>query len=96
MSDPGGNLKGLIPESWCCVVLASSQLSETARKALDLDHFAQVTRFNWSAMVRGDMDEFFTEWDTVEERVKAPQILTLIDKLPGEEKRSAAIRSNVG
>ena len=52
-------------------------------------HFSQVTRFNWSAMVRGDMDEFFTEWDSVEERVKAPQILTLIDKLPGEEKRAA-------
>jgi hypothetical protein len=52
-------------------------------------HFAQVTRFNWSAMVRNDMDEFFTAWHIVDERVKATQILTLIDKLPGEEKRSA-------
>jgi hypothetical protein len=52
-------------------------------------HFAQVTRFNWSAMVRRDMDEFFTAWDRVEERVKATQILTLIDKLPGEEQRAA-------
>jgi hypothetical protein len=52
-------------------------------------HFAQVTRFNWGAMVRGDMDEFFTAWDKVDERVKATQILTLIDKLPGEEKRAA-------
>ena len=52
-------------------------------------HFAQVTRFNWSAMVRGDADEFFSAWDDVEERVKATQILTLIDKLPGEEKRAA-------
>jgi hypothetical protein len=51
--------------------------------------FAQVTRFNWGAMVRGDMDEFFTAWDSVDERVKATQILTLIDKLPGEEKRAA-------
>jgi hypothetical protein len=40
-------------------------------------------------MVRGDMDEFFTAWDKVDERVKATQILTLIDKLPGEEKRAA-------
>ena len=51
--------------------------------------FAQVTRFNWGAMVRGDMDEFFTAWDSVDERVKATQILTLIDKLPSEEKRAA-------
>jgi hypothetical protein len=40
-------------------------------------------------MIRGDMDEFFTAWDSVDERVKATQILTLIDKLPGEEKRAA-------
>jgi hypothetical protein len=52
-------------------------------------HFAQVTRFNWGARARGEMEEFFTKWDSVEERVKAPQILTLIDKLPGEEKRAA-------
>jgi hypothetical protein len=52
-------------------------------------HFAQVTRFNWSAMVRGDMEEFFTAWDNVQERVKATQILSLIDKMPGEEKRAA-------
>lgn len=52
-------------------------------------HFAQVTRFNWSAMARGDMDEFFTAWNKVDERVEAKQILSLIDKLPGEEKRAA-------
>lgn len=52
-------------------------------------HFAQSSRFNWGAMVRGDMDAFFSEWGTVEEHVKARQIMTLIDKLPGEEKRSA-------
>lgn len=52
-------------------------------------HFAQVTRFNWSAMARGDMDEFFTAWDKVDDRVKSKQILSLIDKLPGEEKRAA-------
>ncbi len=51
--------------------------------------FAQVTRFNWAAMVRGDAEEFYTAWDKVEERLKATQILTLIDKLPGESKRAA-------
>jgi len=51
--------------------------------------FAQVTRFNWAAMIRGDAEEFYTAWDKVEERLKAPQILNLIDKLPGEVKRAA-------
>lgn len=49
--------------------------------------FAQVTRFNWDALVRGDMEELFTNWQKVDEGVKAPQILTLIDKLPSEQKR---------
>ena len=52
-------------------------------------HSAQVTRFNWKALVRGDLDEFFTAWDKVDESLKAKQILSLIDKLPGEEKRAA-------
>jgi len=43
-------------------------------------HFAQSTRFNWNALVRGGMDEFFTAWDKVDERVKATQILTPIDR----------------
>jgi hypothetical protein len=51
--------------------------------------FVQVTLFNWNALVRGDMDEFFTAWDKVDERVKAKRILNYIDKLPGDEKRSA-------
>lgn len=52
-------------------------------------HFAQVTRFNWSALVRGQMDEFFAEWSKVDARVEAKTILSYIDKLPGEEKRAA-------
>jgi hypothetical protein len=52
-------------------------------------NFARVTRFNWRAMTRGDTDEFYKEWGKVDESVKAPQILNLIDKLPGEEKRAA-------
>lgn len=52
-------------------------------------HFAQVTRFNWAALARGDDDEFYSNWSKVEDHHKAPQILTLIDKLPGEEKRAA-------
>jgi hypothetical protein len=53
-------------------------------------HFAQVTRFNWGARARGNMEEFFTKWDSVEERVKAPQILTLIDKLPAKKSEPPA------
>jgi hypothetical protein len=52
-------------------------------------HFAQITRFNWPAWEQGDLDDFFSNWSTVDERVRATQILTLIDKLPGREKRAA-------
>jgi hypothetical protein len=51
--------------------------------------FAQATRFNWNAYVRGDMDEFFTAWNKVDERIEATNILTLIDKLPSETKHAA-------
>ena len=51
--------------------------------------FAQSTRFNWSALSRGRADEFYSGWNRVEEQAKAPQILTLIDKLPGDEKQAA-------
>jgi hypothetical protein len=52
-------------------------------------HFAQVTRFNWKALVRGDMNEFFTAWGKVDKAVKATTILDYIDEMPGEEKRAA-------
>lgn len=48
--------------------------------------YAQSTRFNWTSYIRGDLDNFFTSWDKVEERVRQLNILTLIDKLPQEEK----------
>lgn len=48
--------------------------------------YAQSTRFNWASYVSGDLDKFFASWDEVEDSVRQVNILTLIDKLPQEER----------
>lgn len=48
--------------------------------------YARLTRFNWRAYVNGDMKSFFKDWSHVNEEDRQINILTLIDKLPQEEK----------
>lgn len=48
--------------------------------------YAQATRFNWMAGLRGDLDTFYTSPDA---ESPATHIMTLVGKLPQQEKGSA-------
>jgi len=51
--------------------------------------YAQASRFNWVAYVRGDAEAFLTEFDKVDKSIEQTNILTLVQKLPQVEKRAA-------
>lgn len=51
-----------------------------------LNKYAQATRFNWKSFVAGDLDTFLSSWDQVDQSVKQTNILTMIDKLPQQER----------
>jgi hypothetical protein len=48
--------------------------------------YSKLTRINWHAYMRGDLDSFFKDWSYVDPKDKQINILTLVDKLPQKEK----------
>ena len=48
--------------------------------------YAKLTRWNWPSYMKQDWDTFFSSWDKVDQSINQKNILTLIDKLPQEEK----------
>ena len=51
-----------------------------------LQKYSQATRFNWKSYAAGDLDTFFASWNQVDDSVRQTNIMTMIDKLPQEEK----------
>lgn len=48
--------------------------------------YGRLTRFNWRAYSQGDLETFFKNWSEVSPEDRQINVLTLIDKLPQEER----------
>lgn len=47
--------------------------------------YSRLTRFNWDAYAKGDLENFFRDWTYVDEGDKQINIVTLIDKIPQKD-----------
>ena len=48
--------------------------------------YAKATRFNWKSLVEGNLEKFYESWDEVDESIEQVNILTMVDKLPQDER----------